>query len=29
MTFWRIRNGRIAERWAEIDFVSLERQLRG
>jgi steroid delta-isomerase-like uncharacterized protein len=29
MTFWRIRDGRIAERWAEIDFASLEQQLRG
>jgi steroid delta-isomerase-like uncharacterized protein len=29
MTFWRIRDGRIAERWAEIDFASLEKQLRG
>ena len=28
MTFWRIQGGRIAERWAEIDFASLERQLR-
>jgi hypothetical protein len=28
MTFWRIRDGRIAERRAEIDFASLERQLR-
>ena len=28
MTFWRIRDGRIAERWAEVDFASLERQLR-
>jgi steroid delta-isomerase-like uncharacterized protein len=29
MTFWRIRGGRIAERWAEVDFASLETQLRG
>lgn len=29
MTFWRIRDGRIAERWAEIDFASLEKQLKG
>lgn len=29
MTFWRIREGRISERWAEIDFAELERQLRG
>jgi steroid delta-isomerase-like uncharacterized protein len=29
MTFWRIRDGRIAERWAEVDFASLEQQLRG
>ncbi|MGY4476673.1 ester cyclase [Bradyrhizobium sp. USDA 3364] len=28
MTFWRIHDGRISERWAEIDFVGLERQLR-
>ena len=28
MTFWRIRNGKITERWAEIDFPSLEAQLR-
>ena len=28
MTFWRIQDGRIAERWAEIDFASLERQLK-
>ncbi|WP_407148357.1 ester cyclase [Bradyrhizobium sp. ORS 86] len=29
MTFWRIQDGRISERWAEIDFAGLERQLRG
>ena len=29
MTFWRIRDGRIVERWAEIDFASLKEQLRG
>jgi predicted ester cyclase len=29
MTFWRIRDGRIAERWAEVDFASLEKRLRG
>jgi hypothetical protein len=28
MTFWRIRDCRIAERWAEVDFGSLEKQLR-
>ena len=28
MTFWRIRDGRIIERWAEVDFASLEAQLR-
>jgi len=28
MTFWRIQDGQIAERWAEIDFASLERQLK-
>src|SRR5262245_62849650 len=28
MTFWRIQGGKIAERWAEIDFASLEKQLR-
>lgn len=28
MTFWRISEGRISERWAEIDFAGLERQLR-
>ncbi|VIO68873.1 hypothetical protein CI1B_24070 [Bradyrhizobium ivorense] len=27
MTFWRIREGRIMERWAEIDFAGLERRL--
>jgi predicted ester cyclase len=29
MTFWRICDGRIAERWAEVDFASLEKQLKG
>jgi len=29
MTVWRIQDGRISERWAEIDFAGLERQLRG
>jgi predicted ester cyclase len=29
MTFWRIRDGKIAERWAEIDFASPEKQLKG
>jgi len=24
MTFWRIREGRITDRWAEIDFAALE-----
>ncbi len=28
MTWWRIRDGRIAERWAEVDFAALEAQLR-
>lgn len=28
MTFWRIHDGKISERWAEIDFVDLERQLK-
>jgi steroid delta-isomerase-like uncharacterized protein len=28
MTFWRIRDGRITDRWAEIDFASLEAQLK-
>jgi predicted ester cyclase len=28
MTFWRIRDDRICERWAEMDFAALERQLR-
>ncbi|QPF86061.1 ester cyclase [Bradyrhizobium genosp. L] len=28
MTFWRISEGKISERWAEIDFAGLERQLR-
>jgi len=28
MTFWRIRDGKICERWAEIDFEGLERYLR-
>ncbi|MBR0870280.1 ester cyclase [Bradyrhizobium tropiciagri] len=27
MTFWRIHDGRITERWAEIDFAGLEKQL--
>jgi steroid delta-isomerase-like uncharacterized protein len=27
MTFWRIRDGRIVERWAEVDFASLKEQL--
>lgn len=27
MVFWRIQDGRICERWAEIDFAALERQL--
>ncbi|WP_052833103.1 ester cyclase [Bradyrhizobium sp. LTSP885] len=27
MTFWRVRDGRICERWAEIDFAEAERQL--
>jgi|SRR5947209_5403093 len=29
MTFWRIRDGKISERWAEVDFAALEAQLRG
>jgi steroid delta-isomerase-like uncharacterized protein len=29
MTFWRIRDGRIAERWAEVDFPALQAQLKG
>jgi steroid delta-isomerase-like uncharacterized protein len=29
MTFWRIRDGKISERWAEVDFASVEAQLRG
>ncbi|MFB9264262.1 ester cyclase [Bradyrhizobium erythrophlei] len=29
MTFWRIREGKISERWAEVDFADLERQLKG
>jgi predicted ester cyclase len=29
MVFWRVRDGKIAERWAEIDFGTLERMLRG
>jgi len=28
MTFWRIRDGKLSECWAEIDFAGLERQLR-
>jgi predicted ester cyclase len=28
MTFWRIHDRKICERWAEIDFAGLERQLR-
>jgi predicted ester cyclase len=29
MTFWRIARGRIAKRWAEIDYVALEAAMRG
>ncbi len=29
MTFWSIRDGKISERWAEVDFASLEAQLKG
>jgi steroid delta-isomerase-like uncharacterized protein len=28
MTFWRIRDGKITDRWAEVDFPALEAQLR-
>jgi len=27
MVFWRIRDGRIAERWATLDLMGLQRQL--
>jgi steroid delta-isomerase-like uncharacterized protein len=27
MTFWRIRGGKIAERWAEVDFAGLQARL--
>jgi len=27
MVFWRVRDGRVAERWAEIDFGALTAQL--
>jgi steroid delta-isomerase-like uncharacterized protein len=27
MVFWRVRDGRIAERWAEVDFGALTAQL--
>jgi steroid delta-isomerase-like uncharacterized protein len=29
MTFWRIADGKIRERWAEVDFTALEAQLKG
>jgi len=29
MTFWRMRDGRIAERWAQIDYAGLRKQLEG
>jgi len=29
MTFWRVRDGRIAERWANIDYAGLRAQLAG
>ncbi|HVY41613.1 MAG TPA: ester cyclase [Hyphomicrobiaceae bacterium] len=28
MTFWRVRDGRIVERWANIDYAGLAAQLR-
>jgi predicted ester cyclase len=28
MTFWRVRDGRIVERWASIDYAGLAAQLR-
>jgi steroid delta-isomerase-like uncharacterized protein len=28
MTWWRIADGRIAERWAEVDTASLEAQIK-
>src|SRR5262249_11090230 len=27
MVFWRVRDGQVAERWAEIDFAALMTQL--
>ncbi len=27
MVFWRIRDGRIAERWAQVDFAALAAQV--
>lgn len=27
MVFWRIADGKIAERWAEVDFAALAKQL--
>ena len=29
MVFWRIVNGKIAERWAFLDTLSIQRQLQG
>ncbi len=29
MTFWRVRDGRIVERWAQVDYPGLLRQLQG
>lgn len=29
MVFWRLANGRVAERWAVLDTESLQRQLDG
>jgi steroid delta-isomerase-like uncharacterized protein len=29
MTFWRVRDGKITERWANVDYAGLASQLRG
>jgi hypothetical protein len=28
MVFWRVQNGRLAERWAVVDLATLLRQLQ-
>jgi predicted ester cyclase len=29
MTFWRVRDGKITDRWANVDYAGLASQLRG